>query len=315
MYRGAMHPLPILDLRSVTRRWRAGVLGAAAELTAVADCSVTLQAGELLAVTGAAGAGKSTLLLLAAGRVVPSAGSVRWIGSADPIVARPQLVGARPWEYHFLTVRQALAFHADMLALHDGALPAPTRFIPLMRRVGLRGMSRVRLGALSPIDQLRVVIAQALLARPKLLCLDEPFSFCGPAERAGGVQLLRRLADDGMAIAIAGRDADACGGQGTADIVLRLVGGRIADGEDTRRSVLELAVPSPEDALSRLLPRLPSLARRGRRLRVPLRDTSPEAVLALCRDVGVPVRASRVAEERAPRPARGTPLPCSDVPG
>lgn len=300
-----MQPPPILDLRGVTRRWRAGVLGAATEVTAVADCSVILHAGELLAVTGAAGAGKSTLLLLAAGRVLPSAGSVRWMGSADPIAARPQLIGARPWEYHFLTVRQALAFHADVLALHDDALPAPTRFIPLMRRVGLRGMSRVRLGALSPIDKLRVVTAQALLSQPKLLCLDEPFAFCGPAERAEGVQLLRRLADGGMAIAVAGRDADACGGQGTADQVLRLVGGRIADGDSARRSVLELAVPRPDDALARLLPRLPSMARRGRRLRVPLRDTSPEAVLAICRDVGVPVRASRVAEEAMPRATRG----------
>ena len=63
------------------------------------------------------------------------------------------------------------------------------------------------------------------------------------------------------------------------------------------RTVLELAVPSPEDAMARLASRLPSLARRGRRLRVPLFGHSPEAILALCRDAGVQVRASRVAEE------------------
>jgi len=68
-----------------------------------------------------------------------------------------------------------------------------------------------------------------------------------------------------------------------------------------RQSVLELAVPAPDDAISRLLPRLPSLSRRGRRLRVPLGGTSPEAVLALCRDAGVAVRGSRVAEEALPR--------------
>ena len=69
-----------------------------------------------------------------------------------------------------------------------------------------------------------------------------------------------------------------------------------------RRNVLELAVPSPDDAMRRLLPQLPSVARRGRRLRVPLgAGTSPESVLALCRDVGVAVRASRVAEEPVPR--------------
>lgn len=296
-----MRATALLEFRAVTRRWRAGILGAAHEVTALADCSFTMREGEIVAVTGNAGAGKSTLLLVAAGRVAPSAGEVRWCGMHEPSVARPQLIGARPWEYQFLTVRQALAFHADVLALRDAALPAPTRYIPLMRRVGLRGLSRVRLGALGALDKLRVVIAQALLAQPRLICLEEPFAYCGPAERAEGVALLRRLADDGLGLAVAGRDAETCGGQGTADRVVRLVEGRVDGQRAPRRSVLELAVPSPDDAVARLLPRLPSIARRGRRLRVPLGGTSPEAVLALCRDAGVLVRASRVAEEPLPR--------------
>lgn len=302
-YRAAMRTPPVLELRGVSRRWRAGILGAAQEVLAIDNCTVTLRAGEVLAVTGAAGSGKSTFLLLASGRVPPSEGTVRWCGVSDPAVARPQLLGARPWEYTFLTVRQAVAFHADVLALQDAALPAPTRYLPLMRDVGLRGKSRVRLGALHALDKLRVVIAQGLLARPALLLLDEPFAFCGPAERAEGMALLRGLADRGLAIAIAGRDGDACGGQGTADCVVRLAGGGMADVPPAHRTVLELMVPSPEDAVARLLPQLPSLAQRGRRLRVPLRGTSAEAVLALCRDVGVQVRGSRVAEEPSGRGA------------
>jgi ABC-type multidrug transport system ATPase subunit len=297
-----MREPPVLEFRDVTRRWRAGILGAAHEVTALEGCSLSLRAGEILAVTGPAGSGKSTLLLLASGRVAPSAGEVRWSGANVAGAARPQLIGARPWEYHFLTVRQALSFHADVLALRDATLPAPTRYIPLMRRVGLRGMSRVRLGALGALDKLRVVVAQALLARPRLICLEEPFAYSGPTERAEGILLLRRLADDGLAVVVAGRDGDACGGQGTADRVLHLVEGRVQGSRAPRRRILELAVPSPDDALARLLPRLPSLARRGRRLRVPLRGTSPEAVLALCRDAGVQVRASRVAEEALPPP-------------
>lgn len=297
-----MRAPPILEFRDVSRRWRAGILGAVGEVTALEGCSLALRAGEILAVTGPAGAGKSTLLLLAAGRVAPTTGEVRWSGANVVGDVRPQLIGARPWEYNFLTVRQALSFHAEVLALRDAALPAPTRYIPLMRRVGLRGMSRVRLGALGALDKLRVVIAQALLAHPRLLCLEEPFAHCGPAERVEGMALLRRLADDGLAVAVAGRDGDACGGQGTADRVVHLVAGRVQGTRALRRRVLELAVTSPDDALARLLPRLPSLGRRGRRLRIPLRGTSPEAVLALCRDAGVQVRASRVAEEALPPP-------------
>jgi putative ABC transport system ATP-binding protein len=311
-----MRTPPLLEFRQVTRRWRAGVLGTTTDVLALSQVSLTLHAGELMAVTGAGGAGKSTLLMLASGAVRPTAGEVRWFGLQDHRTPRPQIVRARPWEYHFLTVRQALAFHADVLALGDDPIPAPTRFLPLMHRVGLVGMSRVRLGSLSAIDQLRVVVAQALLARPQLICCDEPFAFLGPADRAVGITLLQSIAASGVGVMIAGRDGDACGGQGTADKVLRLVQGRVDGLARPRRNVLELVVPSPDDAMGRLLPRLPSVARRGRRLRVPLvPGTSPESVLALCRDAGVAVRASRVAEELVPRTSgRATsPLPPPDT--
>ncbi|MEX2180972.1 MAG: ATP-binding cassette domain-containing protein [Gemmatimonadaceae bacterium] len=285
----------------MTRRWRAGILGVASEVTALTECSLSVDAGEIVGVTGGAGAGKSTLLMLAAGRATPTAGTIRWGGSSDPAASGAQLVGARPWEYGFLTVRQALVFHAEVMALRDAARPTPTRFMPLMRRVGLQGLARVRLGQLSALDRFRVVIAQALVATPRLLCCDEPFAHCGPAERERGTELLRALARSGIALLIATRDADALRALGLADRIHHLEAGRLGEPQPPRQSVLELAVGRPEEAISRLLPRLPSLGRRGRRLRVPLGGTSPEAVLALCRDVGVAVRGSRVAEEALPR--------------
>ncbi len=290
-----------LEFSHVTRRWRAGILGCEAESIAIDDCTFSVAPGEIVIVTGGGGAGKTTLLLLAAGQAQPSDGTVRWNGSPDPAEARPQLIGARPWEYNFLTVRQALAFHADQLALADAALPAPARFVPLMAAVGLRGLSRVRLGQLGALDRLRVVVAQALLAEPRLICCEEPFAFCGPEERLAAARLMRIVAGKGIAVLIATRDAPTLAALGLGDRTLRLERGRLAQAAATR-SVLELAVPSPDDAMSRLSQRLPSLARRGRRLRVPLAGQSPESILALCRDVGVRVRASRVAEEPSPLP-------------
>lgn len=299
---------PLLEFRDVSRRWRAGILGGAAEAVALDGCSLSVAPGELVAVTGEAGAGKSTLLLLAAGQVPPTSGAVRWCGVHDASTVRPQLTGARPWEYGFLTVRQALAFHADQLALRDAALPRPTRFVPLMAEVGLRGMSKVRLGQLAAIDQLRVVLAQALLAEPRLICCDEPLGFLGPRERPDAVQLLRGVAARGIAILLATRDASGLAALGVADRTLHLRGGRLADADRPGRSVLELAVPRTDEAMARLAARLPSVTRRGRRLRVPLGGTTPEAVLAACKDAGVAVRASRVAEERAAE-ERAAPLP------
>lgn len=300
-----MSESPVLEFIGARRRWRPSPLGTpSGEAFELGPISLQLHTGELLAVVGPAGCGKSTLLLLAAGQLPCSAGSARWAGSPDPAVVRPQVTAARPWEYGFLTVRQALAFHADVLALRDAALPAPTRYVPLMRRVGLRGMSRVRLGALAPLDQLRVVLAQALLAHPRLIGVEEPFAYCSPVERREGIALLQQLALSGLAIIVTGRSPEDCGGQGTADRVVMLRAGQMLNAEPARRAVLELAVPSAEEAMRRLGSRLPSIVRRGRRVRVPLRGTSPEAVLALCRAVGVEVRGSRVAEELVDRSAR-----------
>lgn len=297
---------PALELHAVSRRWRAGILGAAAEVTALRECHLALGVGEIAAVTGGAGSGKTTLALVATGKVAPSQGTVRWDGMADPAAARAQIVGARPWEYGFLTVRQALAFHADVLALGDAALPMPTRFVPLLLRVGLRGMARVRLGQLNALDKLRVVIAQALLARPRLLVCDEPFAYCGPAQRDEAAALLRALARSGIAVLVTARDREAVVALGPEAHAYRLLGGTLVPEVSPSERVLELSVPRLDEAMTRLLPRLPSLARRGRRLRVSLRDTSPEAVLAVCRDAGVAVRGSRVAEE-PPLPRRAAP--------
>lgn len=223
-----MFPMfPVLELHEVSRRWRSGILGATPEVDALHQVSVRLAAGELVRLTGPAGAGKTTLLMLATGEVTPSSGSLRWGGHATPTVVRPQRIGPRPWEYAFLSVRQAVAFHADQLELQDARLHPPTRLLPLLRQVGLQGRSRVRLGALSALDALRVVVAQALLARPALLCCDEPFAYCGAAEREQALRLFRRLTGTGIAVLIAMREASSDATRDGFDRTLHLREGRL----------------------------------------------------------------------------------------
>ena len=284
--------VPILELRGVVRDDPAP-RGAPAP-PALLGCTMQVRPGEIVAVTGSAGAGKTTLLLVAAGRVPPSGGVVRWAGRPGPDDVRPQLVGPRPWEYGLMTVRQAVACHAERLHRRDPAYEPPTRFVPVLTRVGLRGAARHRLGALDPLDQFRVVLAQALLAEPRLLCCDEPFAFLGPGARDDGARLLRTIASDGVALLIATRDA--AGVTALADRTLRLDRGRLRQALPRTQLTLDLAVAQPARAARRLESRLPSLLRRGRRLRVPLEGRSPEAILALCREAGVEVRGSQVAE-------------------
>ncbi len=273
---------PVLELLNVSRRWRPGILGASSEVDALRGVTLQLFPHEFVALTGPAGAGKTSLLALATGEAVPTSGTVRWGDRHDPSVARPQRIGPRPWEYTFLSVRQAIAFHADHLLLQDTRLHPPTRFLPLLRRVGLQGRSRQRLGELSALDAFRVVVAQALLARPALLCCDEPFAFCGPQERAQAARLLWRLAGSGIAVLVASRDAEAIAGISGIDRIVRLRAGRI--------------VPETRASVQRRVLRLPSLE--GKTRRRALGASVPAVASTVTPPIVPPV--ARVAEE--PRP-------------
>jgi energy-coupling factor transporter ATP-binding protein EcfA2 len=71
----------LLELRGVSRSYRAGIPGCCASALALRDVSLVLQPGELVALGGRRGSGKSTLLLIAAGLMRPDAGVVLWSGA------------------------------------------------------------------------------------------------------------------------------------------------------------------------------------------------------------------------------------------
>ncbi|MEO7084183.1 MAG: ATP-binding cassette domain-containing protein [Gemmatimonadaceae bacterium] len=69
-----------LELRSVTKRYLAGIHGCSAQADALRGVDLSVLEGESVAVVGGAGTGKSTLLFLAAGLLIPDHGVVRWFG-------------------------------------------------------------------------------------------------------------------------------------------------------------------------------------------------------------------------------------------
>jgi NitT/TauT family transport system ATP-binding protein len=156
----------MLKLSAVGRRFGA--------VEALRDVSLTIDAGDFVALLGPSGCGKSTLLRLVAGLDHPDAGSMVWDAGHQP---KPGEVGfvfqdatLLPWatatENVYLPlrlagVRRELAMQQVREALH---------------RVGLAGFEAARPRELSGGMRMRVSIARALVTRPRLLLMDEPFA-------------------------------------------------------------------------------------------------------------------------------------------
>jgi ABC-2 type transport system ATP-binding protein len=278
-------PTAALTLESVTRRFRAGVPGCSAEVTALCDVSLQVARGECVGIIGGAGSGKTTLLMCAAGLLAPDVGSVR--------SARSAYASALGVAHPFLGVRASLEFAASVRELEgDSTEPDIDR---LLARTGLSETGRSRIGTLTPGMRARVVVAHLLLGEPQLLCIDDPLSLLSAAERLHFASLIRSLCSDGVAVVFSARDLALCDGITTRVVLLQ--GGRVIAARPPRRT-LELNVGAPRLAASALSARLPSVMRRGRAVRVALDRISAEEVLAACVALGISVTGSRVINVR-----------------
>jgi ABC-type multidrug transport system ATPase subunit len=128
---------PALELRGLTRRYRAGVTGCSAEVTALDRISLTVACGECVGVAGPSGSGKSTLLLCSAGILRPHEGTIRAAPAA--FVARrgssEAQLGSHAALTHALRAAPRLLCLDDPLALLDES--ARERYATLLHE--LRG--------------------------------------------------------------------------------------------------------------------------------------------------------------------------------
>ncbi|RIV18855.1 ABC transporter ATP-binding protein, partial [Alicyclobacillaceae bacterium I2511] len=185
--------MPILTLENLHKR-----LG---RRDVIRGLTMTVEPGEVYGFVGPNGAGKTTTIRMIVGLIRPSAGRVT-IGGFDVQHQRSHAlaqVGAiveNPETYSYLSGRQNLMQYARLAGVADAGL----RIDEVTEQVRLKDRIDDKVKNYSLGMRQRLGVAQALLARPKLLVLDEPTNGLDPAGMREFRQLMRDLADQGMAV-------------------------------------------------------------------------------------------------------------------
>jgi putative phosphonate transport system ATP-binding protein len=208
--------LPLLEVERVSKRF--------GERLACREVSCTLWPGEVLGIVGESGSGKTTLLNLIAGRIAPSAGSVRF-RAADgcihdlagmPEAERRMLVRAEIGFVH-QNPRDGLRLNVSAGAnIGEPIMAAGARHYGSIRRSAAQWLERVEMeaGRLDDLPttfsggmQQRLQIARALVTEPRLVLMDEPTGGLDVSVQAKLLDLLRRLvADLGLAVVVVTHD-------------------------------------------------------------------------------------------------------------
>jgi branched-chain amino acid transport system ATP-binding protein len=178
------------------------------DLVGVADVSLEVAEGSVVALLGSNGAGKTTTLNAIAGLVRASGGGISWGGAAITnlpafaIVPRGLALSPEGWRLFVgQTVEQNLRLGAT-------ALGAKARIPALLERAygifpRLAERRRQRAGTLSGGERQMLALARALMSEPKLLMLDEPSLGLAPAIVDALYETLARLHADGLTLLLA----------------------------------------------------------------------------------------------------------------
>ena len=166
--------------------------------TALRPIDLVIPHGQAALLVGANGAGKSTLLRLVAGLCRPSAGKVK-INGRDPqripeARAEVGLLSHQTLLYDELTARENLRFFAQLYGLDN----PDKRLATALAAVGLCFQRlNQRVGSFSRGMKQRLAIARAILHRPSILLLDEPFTGLDASASAALHRLLCRFRQEG----------------------------------------------------------------------------------------------------------------------
>jgi ABC-type sugar transport system ATPase subunit len=196
--------VPLLELRNISKSFGA--------VDALRDVDLTLHSGEVTALTGDNGAGKSVLIKTIAGIHSPDGGQILWKG--HPVHIRsPKEAGALGIE----TVYQDLALCDNLDIVQNMYLGRELTRRGLLAEEDMEVQARETLTSLSvttvrsirqPVVSLSggqrqaVAVAKAVMWNSELVIMDEPTAALGVSQTAMVLQLIRTLADRGLAVLV-----------------------------------------------------------------------------------------------------------------
>jgi putative ABC transport system ATP-binding protein len=187
----------VLELDAVVKHYE----GSGDEIVRAVDgVTLTVHAGEIVALHGPSGSGKSTLLMLAAALIRPDSGRVRFDGhditawsAGDTADYQRRMIGFVYQSFHLMggvpaVENAAIKLLADRVPLKQ----ARRQTVPWLERVGLGERLDHTPDRLSGGERQRVAIARALVNEPRLILADEP---TGSLDTQRGGEILALLAD------------------------------------------------------------------------------------------------------------------------
>jgi putative ABC transport system ATP-binding protein len=238
---------PILEARHLTKRYRLGAM----TVDALRGVSLSVVAGEFVALMGPSGSGKSTLLQLLGGLDRPTSGEVELEGKSISSLSDDEATRLRRDRTGFVfqsfnliplldvTENVALPFTIAGQDTRGGELSERIRDVIAL--VDLAGKEHHKPDELSAGEQQRVAVARALVTRPALLFADEP---TGNLDYTTGTEILHALwrscVERHQTVVLVTHDSKAAA---YADRVLVISDGRIADEIDLGRREVHDATP------------------------------------------------------------------------
>jgi len=169
------------------------------DYAAVRDVSFQVKAGQVVGFLGPNGAGKSTTMRILAGYLTATSGSVQIAGLDvfwKPVEVRRH-IGYMPEScplYAEMRVEEYLRFRAGLKGVYGSNRRSRMDYV--LQRCWLKDVRRQLIGTLSKGFRQRVGLADALIANPKLLILDEPTAGLDPAQIRETRSLIRELGKD-----------------------------------------------------------------------------------------------------------------------